>query len=139
LHVVISPSRLLSCQRTARRKTVSSGKADQRLDIIEAQLLARSVQVRVGDLPPPGECLRLEHLRLLKLFPVWHSDQHVVQAQLEDTIQPIGHTPTRLQQNQREQKNLQYQVFNSPDCDCNRLAAARIENRFPKPSAARGL
>lgn len=40
--------------------------------------------VRVRDLPPPGECLRLEHLRPLKLFPVTHSDQHVVQAQLED-------------------------------------------------------
>ena len=51
--------------------------------------------VRVGDLPPPGECLRLEHLRPLKLFPVTHSDQHVVQSQLEDTIQTTG-VPTAI-------------------------------------------
>lgn len=50
---------------------------------------------RVRDLPPPGECLRLEHLRPLKLFPVTHSDQHVVQAQLEDTIQTTG-VPTAI-------------------------------------------
>lgn len=51
--------------------------------------------VRVRDLPPPGECLRLEHLCPLKLFPVTHSDQHVVQAQLEETIQTTG-VPTAI-------------------------------------------
>ena len=51
--------------------------------------------VRVCELPPPGECLRLEHLCPLKIYPVTHSDQHVVQAQLEETIQTTG-VPTAI-------------------------------------------
>ena len=46
--------------------------------------------VRVCDLPPPGQCLCVEDLQLLNLLPVTHSDQHVVLAQLEDTIETTG-------------------------------------------------
>lgn len=51
--------------------------------------------VRVRDLPPPGECLRLEHLSPLNLLPVTHSDQHIVLDQLEETIQITG-VPTAI-------------------------------------------
>ena len=51
--------------------------------------------VRVCELPPPGECLRLEHLHPLKMFPVTSSNQHVVQAQLEETLQTTG-APTAI-------------------------------------------
>ncbi len=51
--------------------------------------------VRASELPPPGECLCLEHLQPLKLFPVTHSDQLIVQAQLEETLQTTG-VPTAI-------------------------------------------
>lgn len=46
--------------------------------------------VRLSELPPPGECLRLEHLTPLAVLPVTHSDQQVVHAQLEQTVATTG-------------------------------------------------
>jgi hypothetical protein len=46
--------------------------------------------VRLSELPPPGECLRLEHLTPLAVLPVTHSDQHVVREQLEQTVATTG-------------------------------------------------
>ncbi len=46
-------------------------------------------------MPTAGACLRLVQLCLLNLLPVTHSDQHVVHAQLEETIQVTG-VPTAI-------------------------------------------
>jgi hypothetical protein len=46
--------------------------------------------VRQSELPPQGTCLLLEHLQLLALLPVTHSDKHVVHQQLEATIAETG-------------------------------------------------
>jgi hypothetical protein len=46
--------------------------------------------IRLSQLPRPGECLRLEHLTLLALLPVTHSDQHVVYEQLQQTVATTG-------------------------------------------------
>ena len=46
--------------------------------------------VRLGELPAPGNCLRLEDLALLSLHVVTHSDRQIVQQQLEDTKSKTG-------------------------------------------------
>lgn len=46
--------------------------------------------VRLSELPPPGESLRLEHLTPLAVLPVIHSDQQVVHDQLEPTVATTG-------------------------------------------------
>ena len=46
--------------------------------------------IRASELPPPGTALQLQDLHLLQLFPVTHSDQHVVDQQLEETIEKTG-------------------------------------------------
>ena len=46
--------------------------------------------VRLSELPPPGESLRLEHLTPLAVLPVIHSDQHVVHDQLEQAVATTG-------------------------------------------------
>ena len=46
--------------------------------------------VRTSELPTAGTPLQLQDLQLLALFPVTHSDQHVVQQQLEATIVKTG-------------------------------------------------
>lgn len=46
--------------------------------------------VRTSELPAAGTPLRLQDLHLLGLFPVTHSSQHVVQQQLEATIEKTG-------------------------------------------------
>jgi hypothetical protein len=46
--------------------------------------------VRLSELPPSGECLRLQHLTPLAVLPVTHSDQHVVHEQLEQTVATTG-------------------------------------------------
>ena len=46
--------------------------------------------VRLSQLPPPGEPLRLEHLTPLALLPVTHSDQQVVWRQLAETVATTG-------------------------------------------------
>lgn len=46
--------------------------------------------IRASELPPVGTPLRLQDLQLLHLFPVTHSDQHVVEQQLEATVSKTG-------------------------------------------------
>lgn len=46
--------------------------------------------IRLSELPPPGECLRLEHLDLLALLPVAASNKQVVHQQLEQTAARTG-------------------------------------------------
>ena len=46
--------------------------------------------VRASELPPPGTPLQLQDLHLLQVLPVTHSDQHVVEQQLEATIEKTG-------------------------------------------------
>lgn len=46
--------------------------------------------VRLSELPPLGECLRLEQLTPLSVLPVTHSDQRVVHEQLQQTVATTG-------------------------------------------------
>lgn len=46
--------------------------------------------VRLCDLPPVGECLRLQDLEPIELIPVAKSDKQVVLAQLESATQKTG-------------------------------------------------
>jgi hypothetical protein len=46
--------------------------------------------LRLGDLPPPGECLRLEHLEPLEVLPVRSSTQAAVAAQLTAVVAKTG-------------------------------------------------
>jgi hypothetical protein len=46
--------------------------------------------IRLCQLPPAGTPLQLENLELLNLLPVEHSDKHVVQQQLEETVSRTG-------------------------------------------------
>ena len=46
--------------------------------------------MRLRELPEPGTPLRLEDLRPLSCFPVTHSDQQIVQEQLEATGRKTG-------------------------------------------------
>ena len=46
--------------------------------------------IRASELPPVGTPLQLQDLQLLQLCPVTHSDQHVVEQQLETTVAKTG-------------------------------------------------
>jgi hypothetical protein len=46
--------------------------------------------LRLRDLPPPGECLRLEHLEPLEVLPVRSSTQAAVAAQLTAVVAKTG-------------------------------------------------
>lgn len=48
------------------------------------------VGVRLSELPPVGECLRLEDLEPIDLAPVTKSNQHVVYEQLEANVAKTG-------------------------------------------------
>ena len=46
--------------------------------------------IRLKDLPPEGECLRLEHMEPLEILPVSSSNQETVAAQLAAVAEKVG-------------------------------------------------
>jgi hypothetical protein len=59
----------------------------------EKCLMVAGVQLR--DLPPAGQCLELKHLQPLAILPVKHSDQALVQQQLDALADKTG-TPRAI-------------------------------------------
>lgn len=57
---------------------------------IGTQKCLNIVGVRVGDLPPQGECLELKHLEPIAILPVTQSNQQIVHQQLEKKAKELG-------------------------------------------------
>ena len=55
-----------------------------------------SIGIRLADLPPPGECLKLSDMRTVALLPVEASTQEIVHQQLETVASETGVIPKAI-------------------------------------------
>jgi hypothetical protein len=69
--------------------------ADHAIEIGKHRFLG-ILGIRVVDLPPPGECLKLSDMTPVALLPVESSTQDIVYQQLETVIATIGITPAAI-------------------------------------------